>query len=119
MRALVDGMVKWLSTLPVKDEETRKQFEQGLYRVADRGENNAIFDVLCTASEQSVTRASELEKLRIEHEDLKKKLNGGQFASEDARVSGVKRSSDEISSAPTDIWTEFEQIMMRANGAAK
>ncbi len=70
MRALVEGMVKWLATLPVKDDETRKQFEHGLYRMAERGESNPIFDVLCTASEQSVTRASELEKLRIEHEEV-------------------------------------------------
>lgn len=116
MRALVDGMVKWLETLPVKDEDTRKQFEHGLYRMADRGESNPIFDVLCTASEQSVTRASELEKLRIEHEDLKKRTNGGQFASEDARLAGTKRGSELISSGPPDLWSEFEQTMMQANG---
>eukprot|EP00961_Rhodomonas_salina_P163108 2196991-Rhodomonas_salina.1 len=116
MRALVDGMKQWLETLPIKNEEMREKFQQGLHRMADRGEDNPIFDVLCTASEQGMMRTSELERMRIENEELKKKVHGGEFANEGERLSGTKRGSDEISSKPMDIWDEFESVMMQENG---
>eukprot|EP00961_Rhodomonas_salina_P299398 3938904-Rhodomonas_salina.3 len=71
---------------------------------------------MCHASEQSVKRATEMEKMRIEYEDMKKKvIGGGEFASEDARVAGVKRGSEEMSKG-ADIWDEFETMMKQENG---
>ena len=123
MHALLENIVsQWLTSLNTNDESVKDKFKEGLKRMADRGENNPIFDVLCCASEQSVTRATELEKLRIEHEELKKRtLNtGGDFASENSRFSGNKRSSDSMDpDAPVvykDIWDEFEHTMLENNG---
>lgn len=116
MRALMDGLRKWLETLPLKNDELRQQIETGLVHMADRGEENAIFKVFCTASEQSLTRASEMEKLRIENEELKQRVGGGQFAREEDRLSGVKRDAPEADSRPKDIWEDFEMSMRQENG---
>eukprot|EP00961_Rhodomonas_salina_P282300 3814404-Rhodomonas_salina.1 len=61
-------------------------------------------------------RTSELERMRLENEELKKKVHGGEFAHEGERLAGTKRGSDEISSKPMDIWDEFENVMMQENG---
>ena len=65
-------------------------------------------------------RLSPGEKLRIEHEELKKRLNGGEFGKEDARMTnaGNKRDSSQISTGG-DIWDEFEQAMLVQNGMQK
>jgi len=125
MHALLENIVsQWLTSLNTTDESVKDKFKEGLKRMADRGENNPIFDVLCCASEQSVTRATELEKLRLEHEDLKKRtLNShghGEFASHDSRMTGGKRGAESMDTDEEpmhkDIWDEFEHTMLQNNG---
>jgi exopolysaccharide biosynthesis predicted pyruvyltransferase EpsI len=54
------------------------------------------------------------------YKEKEKELQGGMFANESHRITenDRKRKSDEIShdTAPRDIWSEFENIMMQGGG---
>jgi hypothetical protein len=115
MQSLLEGINAYLDSLGIS-EPSLQRFKSSLHNAAAVGEQHPVFDLVCQASEKSSRSAVELEKLRVEHESLKQKLNGGEFASESARVTGAKRDSTQISTGG-DIWDEFEQSMLQQNGA--
>jgi hypothetical protein len=119
MQSVIDGMNAYLDSLGIGDASL-KRFKDSLANAATIGESHPVFDLVCQASEKSSRSAAELEKLRIEHEELKKRLNGGEFGKEDARMTnaGNKRDSSQISTGG-DIWDEFEQAMLVQNGMQK
>eukprot|EP00961_Rhodomonas_salina_P282775 3821389-Rhodomonas_salina.1 len=115
MQGLLDGIFRYLDELGVSPESVGR-FKESLQTAAQKGEQHQVFELMCHASEQSVKRATEMEAMRIEYEEMKKKvIGGGQFGSEEARMSGTKRGNEEISKGG-DIWDEFESMMKQENG---
>jgi hypothetical protein len=116
MQSLLQGINAYLDSLGIS-ETSLQRFKTSLHNAAAVGEQHPVFDLVCQASEKSTRSAVELEKLRVEHEALKQKLNasGGEFASESQRMAGTKRDSSQISTGG-DIWDEFEQSMLQQNG---
>ena len=115
MQGLLDGIYSYLESLGISPASLER-FKSSLATAAEKGEEHPVFEMMCQASEQSKQRATELEGMRIEYEDMKKKATGGEFGSENARVNLSKRPHDEISTTPGDIWDEFETIMKAENG---
>eukprot|EP00961_Rhodomonas_salina_P178150 2402635-Rhodomonas_salina.3 len=114
MLAFMDGIKQFVDTLNIKgDDEDKKRFLQGIERIANTGETNPIFEVMCQASAVHSQNVNKYESLLEEHESLKKKMVEGQFSDHDSRFSGQKRSAEDISEGNKDMgfWDEFTGFM--------
>lgn len=114
MQAYMEGIKQYIQSLKEKiPEQEIQQVLRGLERCAEAGERNPLFEVMVCASALHKNTVTEAERIRSENEELKKHMKGGIFGDESARVSGVKRPSDEISPAENvgDFWDTFEQKM--------
>jgi len=118
MKQCLDTVIaKWLEE-SVDNESNRNSFKQGLERlVKDTAEDSGVWQVVVCASAAHARRATEIEKLRLECEQLKTKTVG-EFGSEASR----KRLRDEPAGAvpsvggaadedKTDFWVGFEDGM--------
>lgn len=76
----------WVQEVLNGDEERAKELQEGLGRLADKGEESPLISVLCNASELHVGNVAELERYRKENQELQTKINGGHFAKEDNRI---------------------------------
>ena len=103
MRKVLDTVIaKWL-TESVENEESRKQFTDGMERlVTDTRENSGVWQVAVAASASHAKQLSELEKLRTECTELRTHT-GGKFAGEASR----KREREEDPGG-FDIWGDFK-----------
>jgi hypothetical protein len=117
MKTSLDTVIaKWLDD-SVENEAIRGQFKEGMERlVKNTAEDSGVWQVVVCASAAHARRANEIEKLRLECEDLKSKVSG-EFSSEASR----KRARDEtkegasgsaegaISNDNGDFWNGFEK----------
>lgn len=113
MRQSLETVVtKWLEDA-VKDEKIREEFKAGMNRLAEDAKDDAgVWQVVCCASNVHAQHLQEMERMRVENEQLKTRTSGitGDFREESAR----KRSRDEVeggggSSESGNIWLEFEK----------
>lgn len=118
---------KFLEDLQTKDEKTKTDLKAGLNRLAQKGDETGVWEVVACASAAHVERVNELEKLRTEvnaFREREKVLQGGMFGNESARISsdaGNKRKADDISTSSTDngvpdIFEEFSRTIMAEGG---
>lgn len=130
MKTLLETtMARFLEDLQTRDSKTKEDLKEGLARLAQRGDESGVWEVMACASASHVEKVNELEKLRSEVNDFREKerqLQGGLFASEAARVKDPaqehgKRKFDEISTSHTDngvpnIFDEFTNTIMNMGG---
>lgn len=125
MQQLLEGTIsKFLQDLNTKDEKTKTDLKAGLERLAQRGDESGVWEVMACASAAHVERVNELERLRTEvnaFRERDKVIHGGVFSSEDSRVSaevGDKRRADEMSDSTgsSNIFDEFARTMMERGG---
>jgi hypothetical protein len=108
-QALETVITNWLQDA-VKDEKVREEFKQGMNRLVETtAEDSGVWQVVACASNVHAQHLQELERFRLENEELKAR-SGGEFREEGSR----KRGRDEPGAAadagpPGNIWTEFEQ----------
>ena len=117
MKQCLDTVIsRWLED-SVDKENNSNSFKQGLERlVKDTAEDSGVWQVVVCASAAHARRASEIEKLRLECEQLKTR-SAGEFGNEASR----KRPRDESAGAvpalgaadedKTDFWVGFEDGM--------
>jgi DNA repair exonuclease SbcCD ATPase subunit len=126
MQQLLEGTIsKFLQDLQTKDEKTKTDLKAGLERLAQRGDESGVWEVMACASAAHVQRVNELESLRTEvnaFREREKMLQGGMFATEESRISssevGMKRKSDDISDSTgvPNIFDEFTRTFMERGG---
>jgi soluble cytochrome b562 len=122
MKNSLDTVIaKWLED-SVENEAIRSQFRDGMERlVKNTAEDSGVWQVVVCASAAHAKRLNEIERLRVEHEELKSKMTG-EFGHETSR----KRGRDEISPSEeagrktdthgTDFWAGFEDIVRDGRG---
>ena len=100
MRKIFDNVIaKWLAA-SVNDENTRKQFSDGMERFIEKTNDNGLWTVAVEASNFHARQIEELEKLRAKCEQLETNSNG-KFSDESSR----KRARDgETSVGSSDFW---------------
>lgn len=117
-QALDTVIMNWLQDA-VKDEKLRSEFKEGMERlVKNTAEDSGVWQVMCCASNVHAQRLQEIERMRVENEELKTKT-GGAFRDENARKRGRDEAESGSSSAggsggrhgagDLNIWTEFEE----------
>jgi hypothetical protein len=107
MRQALDTVImNWLQDA-VKDEKVRDEFKAGMSRLAEDAKDDAgVWQVVCCASNVHAQRLQEIEKMRVENEELRSK-GAGDFRDEASR----KRGREEGEGKPRDesnIWLQFE-----------
>jgi DNA repair exonuclease SbcCD ATPase subunit len=110
----------WLQSMGGLPEEKRTQVRHGLEELAKAtAEDSGLFQVMCCASEQHIANVTQLEEVRRERDELQKRLEGGTFAREEARV-GEKRRSDVISADEPakagGMWDDFKIMLQNDKG---
>ena len=103
MRKAFDTVIsKWLAD-SVQNEDTRKQFSEGMQRlVQETKENSGIWQVACEASAVHAKQLEELERLRTECSALRA-CGSGQFNNEASR-----KRAREPDAKKDDFWAGFE-----------
>jgi hypothetical protein len=105
-QALETVITNWLQD-SVQDEKVREEFKQGMSRLVENtAEDSGVWQVVACASNVHAQRLQELERFRLENEELRARSNGD-FRDEAARKRG--RDEPEPPSGSGNIWTEFEQ----------
>ncbi len=124
-QALDTVIMNWLQDA-VKDDKLRSEFKQGMDRlVKDTAEDSGVWQVMCCASNVHAQRLQEIERMRLENEELKAKgaAGGGEFRDEHSR----KRGRDETEAGgrchrgaaadgDANIWSEFEDEIKAGRG---
>ena len=121
MKQSLDTVIsKWLED-SVENEGVRTQFKEGMERlVRNTAEDSGVWQVVVCASAAHSRRLGELEKLRMEHEELKTRINGEFGGAEGSR----KRAREETKEGAGgigggggergekgDFWAGFEDVM--------
>lgn len=110
-QALDNVIMKWLEDT-VKEERLREEFKQGMTRlVKNTAEDSGVWQVVCQASNVHVQRLQELERVRLENEQLKTKGAGGEFRDEGSRKRG-REEPEGGKAQDSNIWTQFEQEIL-------
>jgi hypothetical protein len=106
MRQALDTVImNWLQDA-VKDEKVRDEFKAGMTRLAEDAKDDAgVWQVVCCASNVHAQRLQEIERMRVENEELKSR-GTGDFRDEASR----KRGRDEAEKPhDSNVWLQFEQ----------
>lgn len=110
MRQALDTVIMtWLQDA-VKDEKVRDEFKQGMNRLVEStAEDSGVWQVVCQASNVHAQKMQEIERFRLENEELKAR-GAGEFKDESSRKRG-RDSSDPSGSQNHiggNVWAEFE-----------
>ncbi len=104
MQNVFENKIKsWLAEA-VANEKIRQETEEAVRRLAEKTEENGVWEVMCCASDLNTKRLQELEQLKTEIQNLKSK--GPEFHDD---VSRKRAREDEAPS--TDIWSAFGDSM--------
>jgi hypothetical protein len=115
-QALDTVIMNWLQDA-VKDEKLRNEFKEGMERlVKNTAEDSGVWQVMCCASNVHAQRLQEIERMRVENEELKTKT-GGAFRDESTRKRGRDEADNDSSQVGSrtggggdlNIWSEFEE----------
>jgi hypothetical protein len=108
MRQALDTVIMtWLQD-SVKDEAVREEFKQGMNRLVDNtAEDSGVWQVVCQASNVHALHLQELERMRVENEELKTRA-GGDFRDDASRKRG-RDEGEAKDGSNFNIWSEFEQ----------
>ena len=108
MRQALDTVImNWLQDA-VKDETVRDEFKAGMTRLADDAKDDAgVWQVVCCASNVHAQRLQEIERMRVENEELKSR-GAGDFRDEASRKRGRDEAEGAAKPADSNIWVQFE-----------
>ena len=106
-QALDNVIMKWLEDT-VKEERLREEFKEGMSRlVKNTAEDSGVWQVVCQASNVHAQRLQELERMRVENEELRTRRDGD-FRDEASRKRGREEAEGGQKAQDANIWTEFE-----------
>jgi hypothetical protein len=107
-------MKKWMDACETKDEKCKEQFKHGMEKlVANSAEENGVWQMMVAASSLHERQENNLDKLRIENNELRSKVDT-MYGSTESRVVGEKSRqkeqmdrSDVRPDAKENIWEDF------------
>jgi hypothetical protein len=107
--------MNWLQDA-VKDDKLRTEFKEGMERlVKNTAEDSGVWQVMCCASNVHAQRLQEIERMRVENEELKSRSagGGGDFRDESSRKRGREEPegvgrNHRGAEGDANIWAEFE-----------
>ena len=87
MQSALDSLMKkWMDACETKDEKCKEQFKHGMEKlVQNSAEENGVWQMMVAASSLHERQEHDLDKLRLENNELKHRIDG-QYATSDART---------------------------------
>jgi hypothetical protein len=112
MKKQLDTMIaEWLKDIDVTDEKQKVEFLNGMERIVkETKEDSPVWQVMCQASATHKKNVTQLQKITEDYNALRSKVEGGNFAAEEARIAGNKRKESEEPSRSSNVWDEFETM---------
>jgi hypothetical protein len=106
-------MKKWMDAVETKDEVVKEDFKSGLDKLINKSaEENGVWRMMLAASSLHERQEHNLEKLRIENNELRTKVDD-LYGSSASRVVGEKHKQPEqadrshVAAPSGNIWEEF------------
>jgi len=87
MQSAMDTLMKkWMDAVETKDDTVKQQFKTGLDTLINKSaDENGVWQMMVAASSLYERQEHNLEKLRLENNELKHRIDG-QYATSDART---------------------------------
>lgn len=113
--ALDTLMKKWMDAVETKDEKVKNDFKCGLEQlVKNSAEDNGVWQMMVSASALHERQTHNLDTLRAENLELRKKVDG-MYAEPEARMDRKRAASEQLSRddvepssrAGEDMWADF------------
>lgn len=121
MNKINTTIATWLESQGLAPEK-KEQVKAGLHELARAtAQESGLYQLMCCASENHLSNVTQLEDLRRERDELRERLEGGNFAREEDRVQG-KRKADVISAdeagqkAGGGMWDDFKIMLEGERG---
>jgi hypothetical protein len=114
MQSALDSLMKkWMDACETKDEKCKEHFKHGMEKlVANSAEENGVWQMMVAASALHERQEHDLDKLRVENNELKQKIDG-HYATPGSRTSdnvlGKRKAEEEPESGEdaTSMWDSF------------
>ena len=108
--ALDTLMKKWMDAVETKDEKVKDHFKDGMNKlVQNSAEENGVWQMMVAASALHERQAHDLDKLRVENEEMRKSIDG-RFATPESRKRPASEQLDRSSVADemtAGMWDDF------------
>lgn len=100
MKKKFDSMIQqWIEENDWTDPELKKSVLDGMQEMVKHNKKDSpIWNMVCCASETHKRNVTKLNQIQTEYNELKGKVEGGSFRSEESRLGGTKRKEAEPSS---------------------
>ena len=123
MNKINTTIATWLASLPADtiSPEKKEQVKEGLHELAKAtAQDSGLYQVMCCALEQHISNVTQLKEIRQQRDELKKRLEGGEFSREDERVSGKRKAEviaeDDSKPASGGMWNDFKIMLQKDKG---
>ena len=117
MQSAMDTLMKkWMDAVETKDDVVKQQFKTGLDTLINKSaDENGVWQMMVAASSLHDRQEHNLEKLRVENNELRSKVDT-MFTSPESRVVGQKsKAIEDLSRAGAsdvgDCWAAFEKAI--------
>ena len=112
--ALDTLMKKWMDAVETKDEKVKDHFKDGMNKlVQNSAEENGVWQMMVAASSLHDRQAHDLDKLRLENEEMRKSIDG-RFARPESRKRPADEQMDRTSindESSAGMWDDFAKTI--------
>jgi hypothetical protein len=112
MQSAMDTLMKkWMDAVETKDDTVKQQFKTGLDTLINKSaDENGVWQMMVAASALHERQEHNLEKLRLENNELRGRVDSS-FATPESRTGAKRKAEAELGPgdvAPVkDMWAEF------------
>lgn len=115
MQSALDSLMKkWMDACETKDEKCKEQFQHGMKKLVEHSaEDNGVWQMMVAASALHQRQEHDLDKLRVENNELKQRIDG-HYATPGARTDsalGKRKAEAEPETSVVDqsasLWDSF------------
>jgi murein L,D-transpeptidase YcbB/YkuD len=112
MQSAMDTLMrKWMDAVETKDEAVKQQFKGGLDTLINKSaDENGVWQMMVAASSLHERQEHNLEKLRVENNELRGRVDSS-FATQESRVGAKRKPDAELGPGDVpqakDMWADF------------
>jgi hypothetical protein len=112
MQSAMDTLMKkWMDAVETKDDTVKQQFKTGLDTLINKSaDENGVWQMMVAASALHERQEHNLEKLRLENNELRGRVDTA-FATPESRTGSKRKAETEIGpgdvSSSKDMWADF------------
>jgi hypothetical protein len=112
MQSAMDTLMKkWMDAVETKDDTVKQQFKTGLDTLINKSaDENGVWQMMVAASALHERQEHNLEKLRLENNELRGRVDSS-FATPESRTGAKRKAEAELGpgdvSSTKDMWAEF------------